>query len=104
MHPVTDNNRLAERQSRFRAVPVHEFIYGMTIAALSVRAGKTAENRFGAGTAAAGWERSLARLGAITARSLRQPRPLFVGQQPLPQPLATDRTVEGPERQNDDGG
>src|SRR2546427_526455 len=44
VHPVTDDNRLAERQSRLRAVPVHEFINGMTIAALSVWAGETVEN------------------------------------------------------------
>ena len=43
-HPGTDDNRLAERPSRLRAVPVHEFINGMTIAALSVRAGETVEN------------------------------------------------------------
>src|ERR1017187_7786114 len=48
VHPVTHDNRLAERQSRLRAVPVHEFINGMTIAALSVRVGETVENgRFG---------------------------------------------------------
>src|SRR5712692_3815242 len=45
VHPVTDDNRLAERQSRLRAVPVHEFINGMAIAALSVRARETVENR-----------------------------------------------------------
>jgi hypothetical protein len=44
VHPVTDDDRLAERQSRLRTVPVHEFINGMTIAALSVRAGKSVEN------------------------------------------------------------
>jgi hypothetical protein len=43
MHPVTDDNRLAERQSRLRVVPVHEFINGMAIAALSVWA-ETVEN------------------------------------------------------------
>ena len=34
----------AERQSWFRAVPVHELVNGVEIAALSVRAGKAAEN------------------------------------------------------------
>jgi hypothetical protein len=41
---VVEEVVLAEPQSRLRAVSVHEFIYGMTIAALSVRTGKTVEN------------------------------------------------------------
>src|SRR5260370_31881329 len=44
VHSVTDDYSLAERQSRLRAVPVNEFINGMAIAALSVRAGETVEN------------------------------------------------------------
>ena len=44
MHPVADDYSLAERQSRLRAVPLHEFVDGMAIAALSVRAGKAVED------------------------------------------------------------
>src|SRR5258707_6196894 len=45
VHPVAEDNSLAERQPRLRAVPVHEFVDGMTIAALGVRAGEAVENR-----------------------------------------------------------
>jgi hypothetical protein len=36
VHPVTDDNRFAERQSRLRAVPVYEFIDGVAIAPLRI--------------------------------------------------------------------
>jgi len=44
VHPVTDDNRLAKRQSRLRAVPVYEFIYGVAVAALRIWARQTIEN------------------------------------------------------------
>jgi hypothetical protein len=44
VHPVTDDNRFAERQSRLRAVPLHKFVSGMAISALSIRAGEAVEN------------------------------------------------------------
>jgi hypothetical protein len=44
MHPVTDDDSFAERQSRLRAVPLHKFINGMAISALSIRAGEAVEN------------------------------------------------------------
>jgi hypothetical protein len=37
VHPVADDHSLAKRQSRLRAVPVHEFVNGVPISALSVR-------------------------------------------------------------------
>jgi len=36
MHPVPDNHGLAERQPRFRAVPIHEFVDRMPVTALSI--------------------------------------------------------------------
>jgi hypothetical protein len=44
MHPVPGDHGLVESQSRFGAVPVHEFVDGMSVAALSIRAGKTVED------------------------------------------------------------
>jgi hypothetical protein len=44
VHPVADDYSLAERQSRLRAVPLHEFVNGMAIAALSIRAGEAVED------------------------------------------------------------
>lgn len=44
MHPVAEDYSLAERQSWLRAVPVYEFVNGMAIAALSVRAGEAVED------------------------------------------------------------
>jgi hypothetical protein len=45
MHPITNNDSLAERQAWLGAVPVHKFINGVAIAALSVRARQAIENR-----------------------------------------------------------
>jgi hypothetical protein len=44
MHRVTDDDSFAERQSRLRPLPVHKFINGMAISALSIRAGEAVEN------------------------------------------------------------
>lgn len=45
VHPITDDHCLTERQPWLGAVPVHEFVNCMAIAALRVRAGKAVENR-----------------------------------------------------------
>ncbi len=45
VHPVADDNRLAERQPWFGAIPVHKLVNGMVIATLGVRAGQAVEDR-----------------------------------------------------------
>ncbi len=45
MHSISYDHGLAERQSRLGAVPLHEFVNCMPIAALSIGAGKTVEDR-----------------------------------------------------------
>src|ERR1700687_3128442 len=45
MHSISNDHGLAERQSRLGTVPLHEFVDGMPITALSIGAGKTVEDR-----------------------------------------------------------
>ena len=45
MHATANNHSLAEGQPWLGAVPVHEFVDGVAIAALGIRAGQAIENR-----------------------------------------------------------
>ena len=44
MHSVPDDHRLAERQPRLGAIPLHEFVNRMPIAALGIGTGKAVED------------------------------------------------------------
>jgi hypothetical protein len=44
MYAIADNHSLAERQPWLGAVPVHEFVNGVAVTALGIRAGKAVEN------------------------------------------------------------
>jgi hypothetical protein len=44
MHPIANDDRLAEGQPWLGTVPVYEFVYGVAIAALRIWARQTIEN------------------------------------------------------------
>jgi hypothetical protein len=45
VHPIPNDHCLAEGKPRFGAVPIHEFVDGVAIAPLRIRARQTVENR-----------------------------------------------------------
>jgi endonuclease YncB( thermonuclease family) len=44
MRPIAQHHNSVESQARFRTIPVNEFIDGMTITSLGVRAGETIQD------------------------------------------------------------
>ena len=45
VHPIPNDHCLAEGKPRFGTVPIHEFVDGVAIAPLRIRARQTVENR-----------------------------------------------------------
>jgi hypothetical protein len=45
VHPIADDNRLAEGQPRLGTIPIYELVDGMAIAPLRIWARQTVENR-----------------------------------------------------------
>jgi hypothetical protein len=44
MNPVTQDDSSAEREPRFRAVPLHEFINSVSVSSLGISGGQAVQN------------------------------------------------------------